>query len=312
MGKSTIPLSKGYNATKIKFPCSVSIKYDGVPIAVEATKLRGEIYIRAYTRQDTTNTSMSELRDEIAEFLDMSLFIEEKESVIILGEVTHPEYPAFKDLSGKVRKQQKISGFVWNLFDLHLSAAPEDIWSTRNRILKNLVARIGHERIVHVQQIHCETRADVEHCLSRIDPEEEGGVIRWHGDLWEPNSRRWGYMKHVVAPTVDLRVVGFSEAVSKDGKPLGRVGRVKCMYKGGVIGVGAGKMTHAEATKLWARWVEHCLVLGWSVHAEEQYFLFDGKPSICEVRYKRDPSYTALREPTFQHWRPEKTEESYE
>jgi hypothetical protein len=70
------------------------------------------------------------------------------------------------------------------------------------------------------------------------------------------------------------------------------VGRIIADFHGTEIGVGPGKLSHAERRKLW-------------VNREHNH-------GVATIKYKRDDSYTALRQPTFQHWRPEKTEPSYE
>jgi hypothetical protein len=102
-------------------------------------------------------------------------------------------------------------------------------------------------------------------------------------------------------PTIDLLVVGFEEAHSEDGNPLGMVGRVNAEYntmgfdtEGAVhnyqiIGVGPGALNHTERKNLWRMYKQ-------------------GKftPRIAEIRYMRDDSYDALRQPTFKQWRDDK------
>ena len=83
--------------------------------------------------------------------------------------------------------------------------------------------------------------------------------------------------------------------------------RINCWYKDQVIGVGPGKMKHAERKLEWEAWenaVQH--------DAVPEGPLVTGKGRVLQVEYKKDPSYEALREPTFQCWRPDKSEESYE
>jgi hypothetical protein len=75
------------------------------------------------------------------------------------------------------------------------------------------------------------------------------------------------------------------------------VGRINVIYKGKKTGCGPGKLTHPERTKLWAAWV-----------AGGQQWADDAPKIIATIKAKRDPSYTGLRPPTFQHWREDKTE----
>lgn len=85
------------------------------------------------------------------------------------------------------------------------------------------------------------------------------------------------------------RQVGFEEAVDKYGKPKGMVGRLDVLYKGKVVGVGPGALTHKERKDLWE-----------SVRKGEQ------KIAIAEIKYMPDDTYEALRQATFVRWRPDK------
>jgi hypothetical protein len=73
------------------------------------------------------------------------------------------------------------------------------------------------------------------------------------------------------------------------------IGRINCWYKGQIIGVGPGKLTHAERREL-----------------AKAPMVLTGYNRIAKVQYKKDDSYEALRQPTFQCWRDDKDEVSYE
>ena len=62
-------------------------------------------------------------------------------------------------------------------------------------------------------------------------------------------------------------------------------------YKGTEIGIGPGRLTHAERIELW-------------VHSQTGMF----NKRMAQIKYKADDSYDALRQPTFQFWRDEKDE----
>lgn len=118
-------------------------------------------------------------------------------------------------------------------------------------------------------------------------------MVRTLQHTYDVAKRSHGMMKLKPKPTADLRVVGFEEAVSKDGTPLGMIGRIVCEYKGLHIGVGPGKFNHAERISIWNKRAG-----------------FVG--AILEVQYMKDDSYEALRQPTAQQWRYDKTEPNYE
>ena len=81
------------------------------------------------------------------------------------------------------------------------------------------------------------------------------------------------------------------------------VGRLIVSYKGLTIGVGPGRLTHGERTSLWTC-REAYLRTEQDGHRWKE--LLPGR--IAQIKYKADDSYDALRQPTFQHWRPEKDE----
>ena len=87
--------------------------------------------------------------------------------------------------------------------------------------------------------------------------------------------------------TLDLPVVSYEQAVSKDGKLLPMVGRINVKHNGKVTGVGPGKMTHAERIAAWSRGSRDA-----------------GR--IIEVAYMPDESYGGLREGRFYRYRPDK------
>ncbi len=112
-------------------------------------------------------------------------------------------------------------------------------------------------------------------------------------------GRSWGMMRYVVHPTIDLRVVGVEEATAKKrmkflgqwyekGDGLGAVGRIVVSYKGNEIGVGPGAMSHADRRFFWSNQSD---LVG----------------QIIKIKYKRDDTYEALRQPTFVAIHPDKT-----
>ena len=88
--------------------------------------------------------------------------------------------------------------------------------------------------------------------------------------------------------------------MSKNSEPLGMVGSLIAMYKGKPVGVGPGKLSHEERRDLWK---EYMAVVS-------RYIITP--PRIAQVKVKRDPSYSGLRQPTFQHWRDDQTEPNEE
>lgn len=136
--------------------------------------------------------------------------------------------------------------------------------------------------------------------MGRLPEWAEGIVVRDPNGIYEVGKRRKDMLKCKRTNTFDLRVASFEEAVSKDGTPLGMVGRINVLYAKGIeddgknqytdfvcIGAGPGKLTHKERKEIWEN--------------REAYI---GK--TAEIAAMPDDSYDALREARFTRWRPDK------
>lgn len=130
----------------------------------------------------------------------------------------------------------------------------------------------------------------------------EGYIAYKLDEPWVEGKRSKGYIKLVKSPTLDLRVVGLEEAISKEGKPLGRVGAFVCRWADGTTKVGAGKLSHAEARELYNKYSS-----GFFMQNSPMHLAFN-EQFIIEVKYMPDASYAKLRQPTFQKFRDDKVE----
>ncbi len=305
MGKATIPLAQNkFIPEKLSYPAYLSIKYDGVPVKITVVGNGHGVQVNAVTRQDEPVPS-------IANYLEVIRHDMAKNQVIcnvtFAAEITHVSLTNFKDISGLVRKQSPQNGFIFNIFEFVNNDSPDEPFSNRLGELEwfteNLPAQFRMvQQNTYFSKDHLRVAVAM---LQKTLPEEEGFIARSGTDTWQPNKRHWGYQKIVVDPTADLFIVGFKEAIEKStGLGKGMVGRLIAEYKGSTIGVGPGKLSHKEREDLWAEWTQWQAAIesGWKETKWRQ---------IATVQYKRDDSYEALRQATFQHWRPEKTEPSY-
>ena len=124
----------------------------------------------------------------------------------------------------------------------------------------------------------------------------EGMMLRPADGLYFVGKRSWDMQRLVLTPTIDLRVVGFEEAKSKGGAPLGMVGKIIVERNGKTEGVGPGKLTHDERRDLWLRYTTVGYG-GW-------------QPRIAKIKYKggETANYKSLRQATFQCWHGDKSE----
>jgi hypothetical protein len=300
----TIQLAQSkYTPAKLGKNVYLSEKLDGVPIRVDLrVNPFGEhvSIVSARTRQDEDPLSCHFIITKLIQ--RVSKFLAERNSTVkqawankvitFVGEVTHETYTAFKDTSGVVRTQSPQTGLIYNVFDFNISG--DDLPFERRLFVLQQVLPYNTQEVRVIRQFAID-KADVntrfEEFMQRR-PDAEGMIVRDAAGKFEPGKRTWCYQKLLRRPTIDLRVVGFEEATTEASEPKGMVGRVLISYKGEVIGCGPGKLTHAERTALWNDFITRgigCL-----------------ETPIATVQYKKDESYAALREPTFQHWRLDK------
>lgn len=293
---STIQLAKGYQPSKLVFPVMVSEKLDGVPTLMNFMHQHdSNVGYAMRSRQDkplpSIRSQVQHLAFALGEACSRNLDME------IVAEVTHTtKGMPFKDVSGHVRRQEQNDDLVLNIFDGVIHGFNyEQGFGTRIMTLDNIIRGLGVSpgwRII--PQMMCYNQKQLDCALRAMTTEHdgwlaEGAVVRSCSETWQPGKRTWGYQKYVIDPTIELEIVDFEEAESKDGEPLGMVGRIVCAYKNGTTGVGPGKLTHTERRNLWTLYCEHDVPKG----------------TIITVKHKRDTSYTKLRQPTFQHFRPE-------
>lgn len=273
MANETIMLAKPYTPKKLSFPVVASEKLDGV--AADFYKYNGETFCRS--RQDEPIKSVQHCIDFLHPLL--------RDGDHVICELYSGELP-FKEISGLVRRQcgtpqVDLVAFIYDYYNLH-----EDNGDYLTR-MRQMGKQIGVHtsdttpvRIIPATQLKSQDELDAYiNKFSEENPTAEGLVIRMlHGEHSEYKfGRSWGMQKKKVTETVDLPIVGMEEAISKDGEPLGMLGRMIVRYKGQDIGAGPGKLDHAARKDVWENMDEYI-----------------GK--IAEVSYMPDASYDALRE----------------
>ena len=298
MANEKIELAKSsYRPEKMTYPAYVSLKLDGVPGVFLGNRL-------PLTRQGEDILSVAHIQNFIIQHMP--------KGVGIVGELYDPELK-FKTISGQVRdKKQQHPNLTLNVFDLfvpdNLEATFEHRTEALRIILDDVAGGLGmHPNdlpIVRIPQVRVTSEdeaLEAHDSIMSANPDAEGTVLASAVRTWEPAKRGWTLQKCKPEPTIDLEIIGFQEAVEKStGNGLGRVGRlVAKLWRLGPdgtrsyqqIGVGPGRLTHREAKVLWV-----------------EYQAGRWKGGIAEIKYMKDDSYDALRQPTFQQWRTDKDE----
>jgi len=305
---ATIMLAKPYTPRKLVFPVMVSEKLDGVPALIHITikdlpgawvgptvhaPMKPVLKWTAQTRQAKPFPSIAGQCEAFGETL-MNKGC--KGTFVFVAEVTHTDADKpFKDVSGLCRQHEQCDELMLNVFDFY---RPTDAGPDLMPFGKRIVLAAALVRSMHwcrmIPQCLCGDEFELARALTVAKMQRsngfipEGAVIRNCNDKWQAGKRGWGYQKVVEDPTTEVWITDFEEAISQDGEPLGMVGRLNGDWQGQRIGVGPGKLTHDDRRTLW---INGCV------------------PMWATVKYKRDPSYEKLRQPTFQHWRPDYTPE---
>ena len=295
----TMMLAQGYKPKALDFQRGVACteKMDGVPGVFHRV---AEDRIEIRTRQDETVLSCRHLETLLAA-VPLRIF---PVGTKVVGEIVWPGHP-FKDTSGKVRGHEQFPELIVYLFDLvtcplYSNPTHEVARTVINNIAEWYDRCPACARDCSPQCPACRIKIapwlgfafneqDVQGMLDRLPAESEGMILRNCYEPYRVAARSYGFQKIVRDQMIDLRCVAVEEAISKDGIPHGRVGRIIVEYRGNRIGVGPGKLSHTEA-KLF--WTEQHRIVG----------------QIIQIKYKKDPSYGALRQPTFQCVRYDKTE----
>lgn len=310
---SEIMLAKGFDSSKLLFPVEVSIKLDGVACDFYKTAHGWA----AQSRQGKPLPSVAYILDHLDYAVGDALI-----GTHIVGELTVMGVSCFKEAAGIIRRQEADERIVLNVYDAYHNDEMDRWYAERVQDMNDLieycskynVAKQGNVSWQIIKRVPVSGRASniqelqkyLEGTLKMMkqSPSFEGLVIRdLHGknSVYKVGKRSWGMMKYKPKPSLDLKVVSFEEATAnKDmsflgeayekGEGLCAVGRINVEYKGEVIGVGPGCLTHVERRTLWNR------------------FLNGDLPDvlIAEVEYMLDDSYDALRQPVFKRWRPDK------
>jgi len=290
VANEAIPLAKHFDITKLEFPVMLSEKLDGVPVRfVIHCGPTGLVTAKAISRQhEILRACEKDLMDFVG--MNIGLFTSDPgRTWNFVFEVTHRRYTTFKDISGVVRRNEPQMDLVYNLFDADTSydagGISLNVLGTRLIRGASIVDRSRLVKFNVVQQIKYETPEDLQDALDNtvMSSDQEGWIIRSMDALFKPGTRHWDYQKIVKDQTIDLWITGAVEGV---GKFAGGVGKFIAQYKGKEIGIGPGKQTTAE----------------------RKLALAGKYPRMACIKYKPDESYAALRQPTFQHWRDDKSE----
>lgn len=270
----------------------ISEKLDGQPVKI----IRVDGVLEAYSRQGKRVYSIQHILDEL-DTLELIL----ADGQYLCGELFNKDMGS-AEISGLVRKNEPALCLSFYIFTDFKEPLRDKLVRGRNvHYLKYWYMKGSW--LLELYNGDAFKGSDIlklnitnifgDEGLISTDMNFEGFIARKDTTPWLEGKRSNDYLKLLEEPTLDMKVIGFEEAVSKDKEPLGRVGAFIVKWDGGTCKVGAGKLTHNEAKQFWQGYQEGAV-------------LFDNM--IIEVKYKQDNKYTSPRQPTFQRFREDKTE----
>lgn len=291
----TLQLAKHFDQSKLSAKVYVSEKYDGVPVRFDVKSEYGRVLVMpGLSRQGEELHSTEWVRVRLQNMLNSRDYIGDGHRMVFIGEVMHEHYTGFKDISGVVRRKEPQTGLYVKLFDFWDAMRPDDSFAHRLFAMQCILDRRQCHEVRITKQLSMGV-IQAAKFVQTIPDGQEGWIIRDATETFQPGKRTWGYQKVVKEPTIDLSIVGYEEGI---GKNANAVGRLIAEYNGIKIGVGPGKMTYPERVMLWER--DQARNSGGGLQLPIDL------PRMACIKYKPDEGYTALRQPTFQHWRDDK------
>jgi hypothetical protein len=290
-------------------PVFLTEKIDGVPGIFGASKI-------TMSRQGKPITSVKHLE----ELIDLYL----PKGIQLIGELHIPGAP-FKESSGCVRRDSQCPELCLGIWDVVILHKPHLSYADRFLEVLNVLRELyehSNGRIFTIPSkvfmvgstgdAEREVKTYYEHLrvmykerVLKFRPEtplrevgEPEGVIARLADETYRTGRSWGLQRYVPKPTADLRVKGLIEATAnksmtflncqyEEGQGLSAVGSLLVDYYGELVKVGPGAMSHVERRQYWCN----------------PEMIVD---KVIQLQYKADPTYNALREPTFMRLRLDK------
>ena len=295
MGTETIMLAATFALDKAKFPLMISEKIDGVAADFHTKVLSGQIQWTVRSRDNKPIHSVPHILD------CLNQLVPAVKGLHIIAEL-HIAGKDFKDISGISRRKEpddETEMLRANIYDLYIEGQEDTDYVDRyDAILKYVtvpmsypIRRVPSRYVNNPQEFDDEYNKVVKANNSQRPTGCEGVIVRiprGKDSFYRPAKRPKGFAKLKAIETIDLPIINFEEASdAKTNEPLGMVGRLIAKYKGKEIGIGPGKLTHAERIDMF-----------------DNFKKYKGK--MAEIAYMPDTSYTALREPRFLYWRPDK------
>lgn len=262
--KPAVMLLKTFDPKKVKYPCLVAGKKDGV---------RGLYTTTMLSRQGHRLIGHDHIEEQIRNYGENF-----DGELCIPGEI-------FDIASGQIRDSNPTPESVYWIFDC--PSVPGTKLERYNWLLKN-VTETDTIRLIPHWLIYSENHLmDFYECV--LNQDEEGIVIYDPEDIYE-DKRSYSWMRLVPKKQADCRVIGFFEGRGKHTRSLGGI---IVDYKGHEVKVGSGfieKISSKNPSMYKIRsfiWGNKELFLG----------------AIAQCEFKEETKASSMRQPIFKRWR---------
>jgi ATP-dependent DNA ligase len=209
------------HAGKIKWPCYVQPKFDGIRCIAMVRNGKATLWSR--TRKPIT--SVPHIIEELeANFADTDVTLD--------GELYNHAFKSnFEEIVSIVRQEVPKDGYQqvqYHVYDMVSDKAFVD----RNDDLSNLLATVNFGIIVPVQTCMANDETEVTALFTQLRGEGYEGVMLRNGETkYEQDKRSYGLQKVKEFEDAEFTIVGADEG---RGKLQGHVGAFRCVAKNGV------------------------------------------------------------------------------
>lgn len=213
------------NLKKIKYPCYMQEKLDGI----HAVAVMFGDAVDIYTRGKTKELKLPHIRKDIEEFYKNSQLLENSQfsrndyyGMYISGELYDPNIR--QDIISMVMSgnDATIKLYVFDVFWVANKMNKNNLlaYADRFKIMKQFIKDINSENILMIPTYEAKNIGDIEKYYSEVKEKDgEGLVIRNMDGLYEYGKRSFGVMKYKVREDAEFLIVDY--VVGDKGKYAG-------------------------------------------------------------------------------------------
>ncbi len=274
--KQPLMLLKTFDEKKIKFPCLVAVKKDGV---------RGIYDNGLISRQGQKLIGLNHIENALQ---DLDLILD--------GELCVPDC-IFDIASGLIRNNQPTPNVVYWIFDSHSFSGSK---VERFKKLRTNVLISQYIKLIPHYWVNC--MKGLLKFYNWALKEGEEGIVIYNPESFYEDKRSYDWMRMVPQNSVDCKVIDFYEGKNRI---TGTLGGIIVEFNGQLVKVGSGfkqKDWYSLSPKQQEKEYEEIIYTEKTrdyIWNNQFYFL----NKIAKIEYKEVTAKGSLRQPRFKGWR---------